>query len=280
MPAIDIFVKSYRRDFKWLKFALQSISRNVTGYNKLILAIPKDDAYLFVSEFPVLPPRTDVRFVNEYGNGYMYQQWCKINAHTYSDAHYILFGDSDCIFTRPINLQDYIRDGRPEILYTSWDKVGDAICWKKPTEEIMGEEVPFEFMRRNNLIYHRDTLIHLNEDFQNLERTIMNATRFSEFNLIGAYAYKYERIMYNFVDTDNWNYTEPKAIQFWSYSSKGIDASTEHLKEYVRALKTILMGCGVEVNSDGREDETDEDFRDHIAILESVMIREGIEPPQ
>jgi hypothetical protein len=278
MPAIDIFIKSYFRDFKWLKFALQSIARNVTGYNKLILCIPGDDAYLFSSEFTTLPPRTDVRFVKEYGNGYMYQQWCKINSHKYSDAQYILEGDSDCIYTRPIDLQDYVADGRPEILCTSWDKVGDAICWKKPTEEIMGEEVPFEFMRRNNLIYHLGTLINLNEEFPNLERTIMNSARFSEFNLIGAYAYKYERHRYNFINTDNWQYTEPKAIQFWSYSSKGIDASENHLKEYIRALKTIIMGCGFEPPD--VPDKPEEVLRDSIDALESFMIEHGIEPPK
>lgn len=248
MPTIDIFIKSYFRDFKWLKFALGSIKRNVYGYNKIILTIPDSQSELF--DHRDLPDRTEVRYVSEYGNGYMYQQWCKINSHTWSSADYILCGDSDCIFTRQINLTDYVSFGRPEILYTSWDKVGDAIIWKAPTEKIMGESVPYEFMRRNNLIYHRDTLIHLNERFPDLEKTIMGSDRFSEFNLIGAYAYKHERDRYNFVDTDNWRYTEPKAVQFWSHASKGVDASETHLREYIRALETIMIGCGIDPPKD------------------------------
>lgn len=275
MPTIDIVIKSYHRDFKWLKFALQSIEKNVSGYNRIILIIPASDAALFNGM--KLPPKTDVRYVNEYGNGYLYQQWCKINACNYSNAAYLCFGDSDCIFTRPVNLQDYVKYGKPEILCTVWEKVGDAIIWKEPTERIMREEVPYEFMRRNCLIYHRDTLVRLNEEFIDLEDVIMKSERFSEFNLIGAYAYKHERYRYNFIDTDHWEYTEPKAIQFWSHCSKGIDASPEHLKEYIRALKTLLLGCGIEPPN--IRDDVPE-HRTVIEILENYMSKNGIEPPK
>lgn len=277
MSTVDIIIKSYYRDFKWLKFALDSITRNVAGYNSIILMIPMDDARLFDATIKH-PPRTEVRYVDEYGNGYLYQQWCKIKAYRYSRASYLLFGDSDCIFTRPVDLQDYIKDGRPEILHTSWDKVGDAIIWKAPTEKIMAEDVPYEFMRRNNMIYHTDTLIHLNDDFPDLEKTIMNSSSFSEFNLIGAYAYKNERGRYNFINTDSWDYTEPKAIQFWSHASKGLDASEAHLKEYIRALQTIMSGYGIEpITCVGT---TNEGLRECIEQLEKVMMGYGIEPPK
>ena len=232
---VDLFIKSYLNDFKLLRYALLSIEKNVTGYNNVILLIPEKDKYEFDTR--ILPPRTLIHYVNEYGKGWLYQQWCKVNASTYSDANYILFSDSDCIFTKPINVQDYI--GTPEILYTSWDKVGDAIVWRKPTEQIMGEVVPFEFMRRNCLLYHRSTLVELNTYRHNLEGSIMSSERFSEFNLIGAYAFKFERDKYNFINTDEWTYTEPKAVQLWSHGAKGTNDVLK-LNEYIRSLETII----------------------------------------
>lgn len=232
---VDILIKSYFADFKLLRYALLSITKNVTGYNNIILLIPEKEKQFFDTR--ELPPRTLIHYVNEYGKGWLYQQWCKVSAHKYSDADYILFSDSDCIFTKPIDVQDYI--GKPEILYTSWDKVGDAKVWKAPTEKIMGEPVEWEFMRRNCLIYHRSTLEKLNEWRPELESEIMSRDSFSEFNLIGAYAFKFERDKYNFINTDSWTYTEPKAVQLWSHGRRDT-GDVLHMKEYVRALETIV----------------------------------------
>jgi hypothetical protein len=234
MPTIDIFIKSYRKDFHWLQYCLMSIKKNVSGYNNLILLIPEVDKEVFDTRN--MPDRTLVHYVKEYGNGFLFQQWCKINAPAYSHADYILFADSDCFFDRPIDLATYLPT--PEILYTEWSKVGDAICWKGVTESLI--ECPYEFMRRNCLIYHRDTLARLNEYFPDLELAIMASKSFSEFNLIGAYAYKFERDRYNFINTDNWQYTEPKAIQFWSHATKEQGASELQLREYIRILETLV----------------------------------------
>jgi len=92
----DIFYKSYKRDFKLLKYSLLSLKKNVTGYNNIVILIPINDAAYFDNY--ELPPRTVVHYVPEYGNGYMFQQWCKISAYKYCKSEFILFADSDCIF--------------------------------------------------------------------------------------------------------------------------------------------------------------------------------------
>lgn len=214
--SISIFYKTYGKDAEWIKHSLRSLTKYVTGYDNIIILIPIHEKHLFESiDFP---PRTIVHYIRESGSGYLFQQWCKISAHKYSDSDYILFSDSDLIFDHDINLQDFIADGKPEILYTSYDKVGDAICWKKPTEDFIKEPVEYEFMRRNALIYHRDTLEAIERYEPNLQHIIMNSERFSEYNAIGVYAWKYERERYNFVNTDTWEYTRPKAVQYHSYT--------------------------------------------------------------
>lgn len=243
MSTIDIFIKSYRKDFVWLKHALNSITRNVTGYNNVILLIPIADKELFDTR--VLPDRTLVHYVSDEGDGYLRQQYYKLTAHKYSFADYILYGDSDCFFDHKIDLQDFIAGGKPEILYTDWSKVGDAICWRDPTERVMGEPVPFEFMRRNTCIYHRQTIVNLNNWKPDLESIVMKSKHFSEFNLIGAYAFKFEGMYYNFINTDNWTYTDPKAVQIWSHASKEPGVSETHLREYIRTLETLLNLYGI-----------------------------------
>lgn len=238
---IDIFYKSYKKDFWLLHYSLLSITKYVEGYANIIILIPEDEKQDFDTR--VLPERTLIHYVKEYGNGYLFQQWCKINAASYSHADFILFADSDCIFDHKINLQDFIPF--PEILYTDYKQLPDAIIWQKPTQELIGEPIPWEFMRRNCLIYHRKTLVNLNNWNKNLEKTIMGSHRFSEFNLMGAYAWKYEQSIYNFINTDDWVYTEPKAVQVWSHASKEPGASETHLREYIRILETLIKAFAI-----------------------------------
>lgn len=236
MKTCDIFIKSYQRDFKLLYYALKSITKNVTGYQNIILLIPKAEKNLFDTRD--LPERTLVHYVQEYGNGYLFQQVCKMNAYKYCNSDYILFGDSDCIFTYPINLQDFVTDDKPEILYTDYNKVGQAICWKQPTENLMGCEIEFEFMRRNANIYHKSTLENICKWQPNLERIVMESKRFSEFNLLGAYAFKHESKKYNFVNTDNWSFVPAKVEQLWGWMEKD-NPNPPHPYEYARALDII-----------------------------------------
>lgn len=247
MKSIDIFIKSYHKDFRWLYHALTSITRNVTGYNKVILLIPETDKASFDTRN--LPDRTEVHYVRDEGNGWLRQQYFKLTAYKYSFAEFILFSDSDCFFDHPIDLQEFVKDGKPEILYTDWAKVDQAICWKEPTEKIMGEAVPWEFMRRNQLIYYRETLVNLHKWRPSLEQLIMKSPngRFSEFNLLGAYAFKFEPHNYTWINTDNWTYVEPKAIQIWSHGSKEAGVSETHLREYIRILESLMKAYGIHV---------------------------------
>ena len=232
---VDIFYKSYRKDFKLLKYSLESIKKNVEGYNNIIILIPERDRELFDTRD--MPERTLIHYVDEYGNGYLFQQWCKVSAYNYSSSEYILFADSDCIFDHKINVNDYIIEGKPEILHTDYSKVGDAICWREPTERFIKQPLQFEFMRRNCLIYHRTTLVALSKFDSKLEDKIMISNRFSEFNAIGAFAYVYENDKYRFTNTDEWQYVRPLAIQLWSWCESGNDEV--HKYERKRALDTI-----------------------------------------
>lgn len=241
MPTIDLFIKSYSKDFWLLYYALDSIKKNVTGYNNLILVIPEHEKELFDTR--QLPDRTLIHYVPERSPGWLWQQYLKMTAHKYCFADFICFSDSDCIFTTPVNLQDYVTDGKPEILCTKWEQVGDAVCWREPTEKFIIEPVSHERMRRNNMIFHRSTLEGIEKFAPNLQEFIMQSERFSEFNAMAAYAFKYEKEKYTFVDTDEWTYVPPMSVQVWSHAKR--DGSETHLKEWIRILETILLYNGI-----------------------------------
>jgi len=240
---IDLFIKSYKPDFWLLKLSLETIRRNVTGYNNIILLIPEQDKHDFDTRN--LPDRTLIFYVEEKQPGWLWQQWCKLSAHLQSDADYILFSDSDAFWEHPVNVQDLLVDGKPEILYTDYNKLPDAIIWKIPTEAFMKEKVEWEFMRRLPLMYHKSTLIGVNHHDINLQHVIMRSDRFSEFNILGAWAFKNQRELYRFVNTDDWAYVPPLATQCWSHASKEKGVSEIHLREYIRTLETIIKAFGL-----------------------------------
>lgn len=240
-PSIDIFIKSYPKDYTLLKYALLSIQKYLSGYRKVILLIPNQG---FNPEIPE-DLNIEIKFVREYGNGYLYQQWCKISASNHSDADYILFADSDCIFDKPTNVLDLVKN-KPQILYTDYSKVGDAICWKEPTDKFMNEPQQYEFMRRLPLVYHTSTLRTINELEPNLESIIMNSDRFSEFNAMGAWAFRHESEKYNFINTDEWSYSEPISVQLWSHGKK--NGNVLETTEYNKSIETINRVLELNIN--------------------------------
>jgi hypothetical protein len=224
---IDIFYKSYSNDFEWLYYSLKSVKKYLTGYNKIVIVVPEKDKQLL--DYQIINDlNCDVHFVNEYGNGYIYQQFIKMTAHKYCESKFILYSDSDLVFNTPIDLQNYIQDDRPEVLYTDYSKVGDAICWKEVTEKFIGKELQYEFMRRLPLIYHRSTIVNINEIYD-IEDTIMNrfSDRFSEFNAIGAWIFYNDSNKYKLTNTDDWSYIPPIGRQFWSWGGLTDDVKKE-----------------------------------------------------
>lgn len=251
--SIDIFLKTYRNDFKLLKYALMSIDKFATGYDNVILMVPVSDYDLFKQYFQLkdLSDKVLVVLVDEpEGRGYMFQQACKMNACKYSDADYIFYMDSDCIIDKPLDMQSIVVDGRPEILMSSYfndegvGQLGGALCWQYPTQLFFNRKVDAEYMRRNFLVYHRSTLVEINDYSKTVHGYsigdyIMRQDRISEFNIIGAYAHFFEKDKYIFTDTNKgWQFEDAYGVQLWSHADEN-DQSETHQFEYKRSLNYI-----------------------------------------
>lgn len=230
---IDLFIKSYRKDFKWLYYCLESIKKYAINYNEIIIVIPDKDQNFFKFD---LPERTYVHKVKEEGDGYLFQQYVKIMANLWCSADLIMYVDSDCVFTKHTDISSLVKDNKPEILMTRWEKVGDGICWKPVVEEVLKQPITHEYMRRHGLIYHKSTLANFQDWFEgDLKRYIISKPNrsFSEFNVLGAYANLFENEKYSFVDTDNWTYVDPVVKQYWSYSGM-TESEEKELKDIIK----------------------------------------------
>ena len=238
MYKIDIFIKTYEKDFKWLQFCLESINKFVYNINNIIIAIPQYDYDKFNKNLNIKHLHNisdNIKYVitNDYGNTYLYQQYIKMTSYQYSDADLIMFVDSDVIFKEETNIYDLFIDNKPIIYYTPYQHVGIAICWKQPTSQFIGEEQHYEFMRRNCLIYFRDTISAIHIQYPNLEEIIMGSSiGFSEFNAIGAWTFRNEKDRYHFINSREVAPKPQKYIQFWSPTN----INDQDLKEINRIL--------------------------------------------
>lgn len=224
----NIFIRTYEKDLGWLQYSLKSIIKYVKGYNKIVVCIPENQRHL-LDDFNL----ENIVTCPVYGDDYLGQQVSKLNADLYCGSEYVLFTDSDCIFTKPFNVKDLFFNGKPIIYKTRYEKVGDAICWKDVTEKAINKAVEWEYMRRQPLIYLSSTLSDLREYMELIHgRTQTNYIlskpyrQFSEFNVLGAFAEAFQKEDYHFHDTD-FGIDEPYLKQFWSWSNLTNDERKE-----------------------------------------------------
>lgn len=207
----SIFIKTYKKDLKWLRYSLQSIEKYASGFSEIVIVADEDCKDSLASN-------CTTHYVPIHHNGYVQQQAIKLVADTYCTSDYILFVDSDCVFFRPFNPNTFIREGKPILLKTQYGNLGGGEVWKSITESVVGWTVDFEYMRRLPLMYHRDTLKKFRDRFPNLlsKLNVMQTRDFSEFNAVGAFIDKEDPEGYDIVDTKDW-IPEAVARQFWSW---------------------------------------------------------------
>lgn len=218
---INIFIRTYKNDLPWLKYCLRSISKYVSGYNKIVICIPESQAHLLndwnlTQEVVVTCP--------VYADDYLGQQISKLNADKYCESDYVLYVDSDCVFTRPFNCTELLNEDNPTMYKTDYNKVEDAICWKPITEQALNKkDIQFEYMRRLPLMYRSKTIADLREYMELIHGvpmaqyvTSQPLGAFSEFNALGAFADAFCNDKYEFKNTDE-GVEENCLIQFWSW---------------------------------------------------------------
>lgn len=159
-----IFVVTYRKDFEYLKYCLKSYEKFCDGYEDLVLVVPgyDFDAAVELARQNVNKP-VAVRSGEEWPNrGMLWAMTQKCRADEWCPrADIIHHIDADCVFTEPVTPLEYMRDGKPLLLYESFvslNKKGIYECdkWKVATEACLPFGIERECMRCHPEVYQRD----------------------------------------------------------------------------------------------------------------------------
>ena len=224
MKTIDFWLMSYPKDYPWLPHLWASITKYAKGFRRCVLLVEEQDRP------PIdLPAYVVIKRCRNYRGteipGYFGQCIEGLRAHTYSDADVIWFLESDCIFTRPIDLQadPHWPIDRPNLLYDSWERVGEAQCWRDSTRAAVGFDPPAETMRCHPFIYPRWFVREVWEGCgkENALRDVVRSLgKLSQFNVFGAWGMVRAPRAFRLVDVAR---EVPRHCmrQFWSHA--GVD---------------------------------------------------------
>lgn len=211
----DIVIRTYRGDKEWLAHALESLRHRAHGFRKILVIVPDQDYHLF-SHLTL----EEVHRCPAFKDDYLGQQVTKLSADLYTDADFIMHWDSDSILTEDVTPETFMVEGRP-IIYKEPYSALEGVPWQPIVAEALGWTPEFEFMRRHPFVYprklYRDVRRHL-EGAHGVNMaayvTSRPARSFSEFNVMGAYAWS------KCPELFTWRHpSEDKCVvrQFWSW---------------------------------------------------------------
>lgn len=218
MATVSIYIRTYKRDVAWLDFCLQSIHRNLKGWDEIIVGIPEgqeDHLRFLESERKVTCPRFRLDYVG--------QQVAKLQAHRHIRSDYVFFVDSDVVFLPGADVRDFLSGDRPIIGKASYATLaggGEAsVKWQAAVEALFGEKPEWEYMRgHGSRLYRTDTLRAFERRFPDLEAYAHGVEKrlFSEFNFLGFFAEKREPDLYCFRDVGHEALPPQSSRQFWT----------------------------------------------------------------
>ena len=214
----SIFIRSYEKDFPWLDYCLRSVHKFCTGFQEIVVCIPEG------ADLPLTAERV-VKVPDPPGDGYLWQQACKLNADLYTGAENVLYVDSDCVFTEPVTPETFMTEGKPNWLHTPFSVVGaDSVkAWFQVMTDCIGHPPDQEFMRRHPQMIPSWALLAFREFIRDkhkmgMEEYVMSrpGRSFSEFNCIGFYLHAHHRERFHWMNTED--YLPPTVLtQKWSH---------------------------------------------------------------
>lgn len=210
----SIFIVSYMRDRDWMPYCLRSIEKYCDGFEEVVVAVPVQDVDAF--KRLNLLPLVKIAGFGECGiDPFMAHQAIKCSADLYCTGDLILHTDSDCIFTERVMPDSYRSDDcLPILWYTPYASLNGASPWQECTQRCLGFPVENEFMRRHGAIHFRQLYadfrthvlaVHGKDLWHYLKGKRQGSPKednFSEFNALGAYAWRAFQEYYHWVNTD------------------------------------------------------------------------------
>ena len=215
--SVSIITITYDKELEFLKYNLKSIKKYCSGYkeNVIVLDDHENDCTETKKYLDSIGQKyyinTQAKNINK---GYIRQQYIKLYSDLYVDADYICHVDTDSIFTDYNTPDMYFKDGIPVLNIQQWSKAPNTF-FKRWTYRTVGFVSDYNFMRMMPLIYPRELFYKLRAHIQSKKGSIidhLNSLKtFSEYNALGAYAYKFNREMFHWIDIDE---EEPEWLKY------------------------------------------------------------------
>lgn len=204
----SIITITYDRDLEYLKYNLQSIKKFCKGYHENIVVIDdhENDCKKTQEYLESIGQKYYInREAKKIKKGYIRQQYIKLFSEQYvsSDTDYICHVDSDNIFTNHHNPSVYFANNKPILGIQKWSQIENSF-FKPYTDKTLEYESDYNFMRRMPLVYDFDLFPRLREYIINLKGELIDYLNtlktISEYNLLGAYAFKFMPESFHWID--------------------------------------------------------------------------------
>jgi hypothetical protein len=225
VSGVSAFIRSFDKDAKWLERTLPVFLRLARGYDEVVVCGISGEC----KDVQRVAADNGVPFVAhdesaEIANGYINQQYSKLCADQMVKGDKIVYIDSDCICTGEHTPEVFFQDGKPLLMYSEWGDVGQALCWRMPTEHSLGLKPKYEFMRRLPTLYPASVVRGCREYMEkvhgrSLLEYLCNKQLFSEFNTMGCYAYEFRRDEFRTLCPQKEKYSGIPFRHLWSHGS-------------------------------------------------------------
>jgi hypothetical protein len=232
----EILIVTFKRDFRYLKFCLESIRRFATGFSGITLVVPDYDAAQAVLEFSGVTIKSGAEWPD---NPMLWHEWVIMNADQWCPkADYVVHLDADCLVRAPVSPDTYIRDGKPYLRHEPFADVATrepgVMEWERVTRLCLPFENLQETMRAMPLVYHRSTYPLTRKVMtQKTKRDAGEYIRsckgiypqgFCEFVTLGNVAMNLEREKYECVLQLGDKASPPtNIIQFWGHGDPALE---------------------------------------------------------
>ena len=187
------FIKTCVRDREWMAYLLRSLAKfdpeagvfvawdadGELGELKPLVRAGASVAKLWPEALRIADP-------------YIRQQYIKLTADRAIPGEHIQL-DSDCFMLRTPVAGDFIADNGYRIwFFDPWDRVGQAECWRAPTERALNILTPWEHMRRPGFLVTAELLEDTRRRVEDVHRRplvdyLAAVEKFSEYNVLGAW---------------------------------------------------------------------------------------------
>lgn len=237
----EIFIVTYRRDFRYLGYCLQSISKFASGFSGVTILIPTQDMKDLRTLIAV-NYRSKIPIRAEHGyewrtKGFLWHEAMVCRADKYCPrAEYIAHWDADCIFTAPVTPETFFEGGKPLLRYEPFETLAvrhpNNLRWKFAAEAALPFQVDNETMRSHPEIYERRLYPKTRElvekktgkQFNEYVRSCKNdfPQTFAEHPTLGAVAYECFKENYCLHDCskqENPDSCQYPVQQFWSHGA-------------------------------------------------------------